>query len=116
LRFFIRRRMGLITVDIFLLLTTVLFFSFFFWFLAVFPGPDLTHSYPAHFPTVISMHQPTDTATLITSYPTHLATVLTTYPTNLATVLTTYPTNLATLLITYPTNLTIRFRVETQIN
>jgi hypothetical protein len=81
------------------------FFFFFFWFLAVFPGPDLTHSYPAHFPTVISMHQPTDTATLITSY-----------PTDLATVLTTYPTNLATLLITYPTNLTIRFRVETQIN
>ncbi len=30
LRFFIRRRMGLITVDFFLLLTTVLFFSFFF--------------------------------------------------------------------------------------
>jgi hypothetical protein len=29
LRFFIRCRMGLITVDFFLLLTTVLFFSFF---------------------------------------------------------------------------------------
>ena len=51
------------------------------------------------------LHQPTDTATLITSY-----------PIDLAIVLTTYPTNLATLLITYPTNLTIRFRVETQIN
>jgi hypothetical protein len=37
-----------------LLLTTVLFFSFFL-FLAVFPGPDLTHSYPAHFPTLISI-------------------------------------------------------------
>ncbi len=80
----------------------------FFLFLAVFPRPDLTHSYPAHFPTLISialLHQPTDTATLITSY-----------PIDLAIVLTTYPTNLATLLITYPTNLTIRFRVETQIN
>jgi hypothetical protein len=53
LRFFIRRRMGLITVDFFLLLTTALFF--FFLFLAVFPGPDLTHSYPAHFPTFISI-------------------------------------------------------------
>jgi hypothetical protein len=31
------------------------FFFFFFWFLAVFPGPDLTHTYPAHFPTVISI-------------------------------------------------------------
>ncbi len=77
-----------------------LYFSFVFfsfWFLVVFSGPDLTHSYPAHFPT--------DTATLISNY-----------PTDLAIVLTTYPTNLATLLITYLTNLTIRFRVETQIN
>jgi hypothetical protein len=86
------------------------FFFCFFLFLAVFPGPDLTHTYPAHFPTLISIAptlvpyllSPTDTDTLITSY-----------PTDLATVLTTYPTNLATLLITYPTNLTIRFRVET---
>jgi len=31
------------------------FLFFFFWFLAVFPGPDLTHSYPAHFPTLISI-------------------------------------------------------------
>jgi hypothetical protein len=31
------------------------FFYFFFWFLAVFPGPDLTHTYLAHFPTVISI-------------------------------------------------------------
>jgi hypothetical protein len=37
-----------------LLLTTVLFFSFFL-FLAVFPRPDLTHSYPAHFPILISI-------------------------------------------------------------
>jgi hypothetical protein len=35
-----------------LLLTTVLFF---FLFLAVFPGPDLTHTYPTHFPTLISI-------------------------------------------------------------
>ncbi len=83
---------------------------FFFFFLAVFPGPDLTHSYPAHFPTLISIAPtlvpyllgPIDTTTLITSY-----------PTDLVTVLTTYLTNLATLLITYPTNLTIKFRVET---
>jgi len=86
------------------------FFFSFFLFLAVFPGPELTHSYPAHFPTLISIAptlvpyllSPTDTATLITSY-----------PIDLAIVLTTYPTNLATLLITYPTNLAIRFRVET---
>jgi hypothetical protein len=85
----------------------------FLLFLAVFPGPDLTHSYPAHFLTLISITptsvpyllSPTDTTTLITSY--HIDLVI---------VLTTYPTNLATLLFTYPTNLTIRFRVETQIN
>jgi hypothetical protein len=53
LRFFIQRRMGFITVDFFLLLTTV--FLFLFLFLAVFPGPDLTHSYPVHFPTLISI-------------------------------------------------------------
>jgi len=81
-----------------------------FLFLAVFLGPDLTHSYPTHFPTLISIAptlvpyllSPIDTTTLISSY-----------PTDLAIVLTTYLTNLATLLITYPTNLTIRFRVET---
>ncbi len=86
------------------------FFLFSFLFLAIFPGPDLTHSYPAHFPTLISIAPTlvpyllslTDTATLITSY-----------SIDLAIVLTTYPTNLATLLITYPINLTIRFRVET---
>ncbi len=31
------------------------FFLFFFLFLAVFPRPDLTHSYPAHFPTFINI-------------------------------------------------------------
>jgi hypothetical protein len=103
LRFFIRRRMGFITIHFFLLLTTV-FFYFFFGSWPFFL--DLT----SHIPTLISIAptlvpyllSPTDTTTLITSY-----------PTDLATVLTTYPTNLATLLITYLTNLTIRFRVET---
>ena len=65
-----------------------------------FPGPDFTHSYFAHFLTLISIPptlipyllSPTDTTTLITSYPIELATVLTTYPTNLATLLITYPT------------------------
>jgi len=57
------------------------------------------NSYPAHFPTLISI-APTLVPYLLS-------------PTDLAIVLTTYPTNLATLLITYPTNLTIRFRVET---
>ncbi len=50
------------------------FYFFFFLFLAVFPGPDLTHTYPVHFPTLISIAptlvpyllSPTDTATLIT--------------------------------------------------
>ncbi len=32
-----------------------LYFFFLFLFLVVFPGPDLTHSYPAHFPTLISI-------------------------------------------------------------
>jgi hypothetical protein len=91
-----------------LLLTTVLFFLFLF--LAVFPGPDLTHSYPAHFPTLISI-APTLVPYLLS--PTNIATLITSYPIDLAIVLTTYPTDLATLLITYPTNLTIRFRVET---
>jgi hypothetical protein len=99
--------------------------SFFFWFLTTVlffffllcdsfsHGPDLTHSYPIHFPTLISIAptlvlyllSPTDIATLITSYPIDLATVLTTYPTNLATLLITYPINLTTVLTTYLTNL-----------
>ncbi len=107
LHFFIRCQMGFITIHFFLLLTTFFFLGF---VLDHFSGPDLTHSYPAHLPTLISIApilvpyllSPTDTATLITNY-----------PTNLTTVLTTYPTNLATLLIIYPTNLIIRFRVET---
>ncbi len=112
LHFFIRRRMGFITIHFFLLLTIVLFFSFvfFFLFLAVFPRPDLTHSYPTHFPTLVSI-APTLVPYLLS--PSDIATLITSYPTNLAIVLTTYLTNLATLLITYPINLTIRFRVET---
>jgi hypothetical protein len=85
-------------------------FFCFFLFLAVFPGPDLTHSYNVHFPTLISI-APTLVPYLLS--PTNTATLITNYPTDLAIVLTTYPTNLATLLITYPTNLTIRFWVET---
>jgi hypothetical protein len=98
LRFFIRRRMGFITVDFFLLLTTV----FLFFFLARF-ALDLT----SHIATLLTF-LPCSLfylATVLNTYPTNLATVLTTYPTNLATVLSTYPTNLATVLITYPTNL-----------
>jgi hypothetical protein len=77
------------------------------------PGPDLTHSYRAHFPTFIST-APTlvpyllsliDIATLITSYPIDLATILITDPTNLATLLITYPINLTIVLTTYLTNL-----------
>jgi len=76
-------------------------------------GPDLTHSYPAHFLTLISttptlvpyLLSPTDIATLITSYPIDLAIVLTTYCSNLVTLLITYPINLITILTTYPTNL-----------
>jgi hypothetical protein len=33
----------------------ILFFYFLFLFLVVFPGLDLTHSYPAHFPTLKSI-------------------------------------------------------------
>jgi hypothetical protein len=77
------------------------------------PGLDLTPSYLAHFPTLIStaptlvpyLLSPTNIATLITSYPINLATVLATYPTNLATLLITYPTNLTTILTTYLTDL-----------
>jgi hypothetical protein len=98
----------------FWLLTTVLFFFFkFFALRPFFPGPDLTPSYHAHFPTLGSivptlvhyLLSPTDIAILITSYPIDLATVLTSYPTNLTTLLITYPTNLITILTTYPTNL-----------
>jgi hypothetical protein len=97
LHFFIRHQMGFISVHFFLLLTTVLFFLGSWPF---FPGPDLTHSYLAHFLTLIDIAttlvpyllSSTDTATLITSYPIDLATVLTTYPINLATLLITYPT------------------------
>ncbi len=70
----------------------------------------IPNSYPAHFPTLISI-APTLVPYLLSL--THITTLITSYPTDLAIVLTTYPTNLATLLITYPTNLTIRFRVET---
>jgi hypothetical protein len=74
--------------------------TFFFGSWSFFPGPDLTHSYLAHFSTFISIAPTlvpyllslTDTATLIISYPIDLATVLTTYPTNLVTLLITYPT------------------------
>ncbi len=90
--------MGLMTVRFFLLLTIG---TFCFLVLGRFSsGPDLTHSYPAHFSTFIStapmlvpyLLSPTDTPTLITSYPIDLATLLWTYPTNLATLLITYPT------------------------
>jgi hypothetical protein len=55
-------------------------------------GLDLKHSYPIHFPTLISIAptlvpyllSPIDTITLIINYPIKLATILTTYPTNLA--------------------------------
>jgi hypothetical protein len=91
-----------------------IFLKFSFWLCGHFsPGPDLTPSYPAHFPTLISIAptlvpyllSPTDISTLITSYPIDLAIVLTTYPTNLATLLITYPTNLTIVLIIYPIDL-----------
>jgi hypothetical protein len=94
----------------FLLLTIV----FFFWVIGHFSrGPNLTHNYHAHFPTLIKIAptlvpyllSPTDIATLITSHRIDLAIVLTTYPPNLATLLITYPTNLTTVLSTYPTDL-----------
>jgi len=75
------------------------FFFFFFLFFAIFPGPDLTHNYPAHFPTLISI-APTLVPYLLS-------------PIDIATLITSYPTDLAIVLTTYPTNLTIRFRVET---
>jgi len=97
LHFFIWRRMGFMAVHFFLLLTIVLFFLGSWSF---FPGPNLTHSYPAHFSTFIS------TAPTLVPYllsPTDITTLITSYPIDLTTILTTYPTNLATLLITYPT-------------
>ncbi len=83
-------------------------YFFFFGSWPFFPGLDLTHSYLAHFFTLIGivttlvpyLLSPIDTTTLITSYPIDLATVLTTYPTNLTTLLITYPTNLTTILTT----------------
>ncbi len=74
--------------------------TFFFGSWLFFLGPDLTHSYPAHFSTFIS------TAPTLVPYllsPTNIATLITNYPIDLATVLSTYLTNLATLLITCPT-------------
>ncbi len=109
LRFFIWCQMGFIIVHFFLLLTIV-FIYLFIWFLAIFSlGLDLTHSYPAHFPTIISIARtlvpyllsPTDIATLITNYPIDL----TTCPTNLPTLLITYPIDLTNVLTTYLTNL-----------
>ncbi len=88
------------------------FFLFFFGSWPFFPRPDLTHSYLAHFPTLITciaptllpyLLSPTNTTTLITNNLIDLAIVLITYPTNLATLLITYPTNLTTVLTTYPT-------------
>jgi hypothetical protein len=72
--------------------------------------PDLTHSYPTHLPTFISIVLTLvpyylsfiDITILITSYPTDLTTIPTTYLTNLATMLTTYPTDLTIVLTTYP--------------
>jgi hypothetical protein len=92
---------------------TTVFFSLFLVLGHFSLGPNLTHSYPVHFPTFISIEptlvlyllSPTDIATLITSYPIDLAIILTTYHTNLATLLITYPINLTTILTTYPTNL-----------
>jgi hypothetical protein len=112
LHFFIWRQMGFIIVHFFLLLTIVLFFLFYgSWSFS--PRLDLTHSYHAHFPTLIStaptlipyLLSPTNIATLITSYPIDLVTVLTTYLSNLATLLITYITNLTIVLTTYPIDL-----------
>jgi hypothetical protein len=86
------------------LLLTIVFYFFGFW--PFFPGPDFTHSYLAHFFTLIGIAttlvpyllSPTDTTILITSYSIDLTTVLTTDPTNLATLLITYLTNLTIIL------------------
>jgi hypothetical protein len=74
----------------FFLLTIVFFILFYFGSWPFFPKTNLTHSYPAHFPTIISIAptllpyllSPTNTTTLITSYHIDLATLLIAYPTN----------------------------------
>jgi len=72
--------------------------TFFFWVLGSFSlGLNLTHSYHAHFPILISI------ASTLVPYllsPTNIATLITNYPIDLTIVLTTYPTNLVTLLHT----------------
>ncbi len=87
---------------------------FFFLVLGYFSfGLGLTHSYPTHLPTFISIAptllpyllSPIDIAIVIISYLIDLITILTTYPTNLATLLITYPANLTTILTTYPIDL-----------
>jgi hypothetical protein len=100
--------MGFIIVHFFLLLIAV-FFIFYLILGRFSPGPNLTHSYPTHLPTLISIAPilvpyllyPIDIVTLITTiqttYPTNLITLLITYPINLTIVLTTYPTDLVTL-------------------
>jgi len=73
----------------------IIVFFYFIWFVTVFsPGPDLTHSYLVHFPTLVSI-TPTLVPYLLS--PTNIATLLITYLTNLTIVLNTYPTNLTTL-------------------
>jgi len=52
--FFICLQMGFITVHFFLLLITVFWCWFIYFFDHFFSGPDLTHSYPIHLPTFIS--------------------------------------------------------------
>jgi hypothetical protein len=64
LRFFIRRRLGLITVDFFLLLTTVLFFSFLFFVLGRFSW-TWPHTY---LPCSLS-YRHTDCTNLLTQLP-----------------------------------------------
>jgi len=76
-----------------------MFFVIFFFF-----GLDLTHSYPAHLPTLINI-VPTLVPYLLS--PIVIATFKTSYLTDLNTILTTYINNLTTLLITYLTNLII---------
>jgi hypothetical protein len=87
----------------------------FFFFLGSWlfsPRPNLTYSYPAHFPTLIHI-APTSVSYFL--FPTDIATLKTSYLIDLATVLTTYPTNLVTLLITYLTNLIIVLNLVTLI-
>jgi hypothetical protein len=102
----------------------LVFFFFSFLVLDRFsPGPDLTHNYPTHFPTLIStaptlvpyLLSPTDIATLIINYLIDLTIVLSTTPTlvpyllsptDIATLIISYLIDLTTVLTTYPTNLT----------